>query len=71
MCTAHHILFGCGTKRAMMMTSHVSGMGERRDVYRNLVGKPKEKTALGKPRRRWEDHIETDLQRFRWEHRLN
>jgi len=37
-------------------------MGERRGVYRVLVGKPKGKRPLGKPRRRWEDNIKMDLQ---------
>jgi len=37
-------------------------MGERRGVYRILVGKPEEKRPLGRPRRRWEDNIQMDLQ---------
>jgi hypothetical protein len=37
-------------------------MGERRGVYRNLVGKPEEKRPLGRLRHRWEDHIKMDLQ---------
>jgi len=37
-------------------------MGERRDVYRVLVGKPEVKRPLGRPRRRWEDNIKMDLQ---------
>ena len=32
-------------------------MGERRGVYRVLVGKPEGKRLLGRPRRRWEDNI--------------
>ena len=36
--------------------------GERRGVYRVLVGKPEGKRQLGKPRRRWEDNIKMDLQ---------
>ena len=36
-------------------------MGERRGVYRGLVGKPEEQRPLGRPRRRWEDNIKTDL----------
>jgi len=36
-------------------------MGERRDVYRVLVGKPEGKSPLGRPRRRWEENINTDL----------
>ena len=37
-------------------------MGERRGVYRVLVGKPEGKMPLGRPRRRWEDNIKMDLQ---------
>jgi len=36
-------------------------MGERRDVYRVLVGRPEGKRPLGRPRRRWEDSTEMDL----------
>jgi hypothetical protein len=37
-------------------------MGEDRGVHRVLVGKPKGKRPLGRPRRRWEDNIKMDLQ---------
>jgi len=37
-------------------------MGERRDLYRVLVGKPDGKRPLGRPRRRWEDNIKIDIQ---------
>jgi hypothetical protein len=36
-------------------------MGEGRGDYRVLVGRPKGKRPLGRPRRRWEDNIKTDL----------
>jgi hypothetical protein len=36
-------------------------MGERRGVYKVLVEKPEEKRPLGRPRRRWEDNIKTNL----------
>jgi hypothetical protein len=36
-------------------------MGENRDVYRLLVGKPEGKRPLGRPRRRWIDNIKMDL----------
>jgi hypothetical protein len=36
-------------------------MGEGRGGYRVLVGRPKGKRPLGKPRRRWEDNIKMDL----------
>jgi hypothetical protein len=37
-------------------------MGERRGVYRVLVGKPEGKRLLGRPKRRCEDNIKMDLQ---------
>jgi hypothetical protein len=37
-------------------------MGEKRDVYRILVGKPEGRRPLGRPRRRWEYNIKMDLQ---------
>jgi len=36
--------------------------GEERCIYRVLVGKPKEKGLLGRPRHRWEDNNNMDLQ---------
>jgi hypothetical protein len=36
-------------------------MGEKRNVYRLLVGKPEGKRPLGRPRRRWIDNITMDL----------
>jgi hypothetical protein len=39
----------------------VARMGEKRNVYRLLVGKPEGKRSLGRPRRRWIDNIKMDL----------
>jgi hypothetical protein len=36
-------------------------MGEKRNAYRLLVGKPEERRPLGRPRRRWLDNIRMDL----------
>jgi len=36
-------------------------MGERRGVYRVLVGQPEGRRLLGRPRHRWEDNIRMDL----------
>jgi hypothetical protein len=47
--------------RRMGWAGHVARMGERRRVYRVLVGKPEEKRPLGRLRRRWEDNIKADL----------
>jgi len=46
----------------MRWAEHVAHMGERRDVYRILVGKPERKRALGRPWRSWENNIKMDLQ---------
>ena len=44
---------------------HVAHMGEEKEMYRVLVGKPEGKRPLGRPRRRWVDNIRTDLQEVR------
>ena len=41
---------------------YVARMGEKRGVYRVLMGKPEGKRPLGRPRRRWADNIRMDLQ---------
>ena len=46
----------------MRWAGHVARMGERRGVYRVLVGKPEGKMPLGRPSRRWQDNIKMDLQ---------
>jgi len=46
----------------MRWAGHVAHMGERRGVYRVLVGKPEGKRPFGRPRHRWEDNIKIDLQ---------
>jgi len=48
--------------RRMRWAWHGARMGEEREVYRVLVGKPKGKRPLGIPRRRWVDNIGIDLQ---------
>jgi hypothetical protein len=45
----------------MKWAGHVACMGAGRDVYRVLVGRPEGKSPLGRPRRRCEDNIKTDL----------
>jgi len=46
----------------MRWARHVARMWEWRGVYRVLVGKPKGKRPLGRPRHRWEDNIKMDLE---------
>jgi hypothetical protein len=36
-------------------------MGEKRNMYRLLIGKPERKRPLGRPRRKWIDNIKMDL----------
>jgi hypothetical protein len=47
--------------RRMRWAGHVAQMGEKRNLYRLLVGKPEGKRPLGRPRRRWIDNIKMDL----------
>jgi hypothetical protein len=42
-------------------------MGARRVAYGILVEKSEGKSALGKPKRRWDDNIKMDLQEVRGE----
>ena len=46
----------------MRWEGHVERMGERRGVYRVLVGKLEGRRPLWRPRRRWKDNIKMDLQ---------
>jgi hypothetical protein len=45
----------------MRWAGHVALMGEKRNAYRILVGKPEGKRPLGRPRRRCVDNIKIDL----------
>jgi hypothetical protein len=47
--------------RRMSWAGHVAQMGQKRNVYTLLIGKPEGKRPLGKPRRRWIDDIKLDL----------
>jgi hypothetical protein len=40
-------------------------MGEKRNVYRLLVGKPEQKRPLGRQRCRWIDNIKVDFLEIR------
>ena len=48
--------------RRMRWAGHVARKGERRGVYRALVGKSEGKSPLGRTRCRWDDNINMDLQ---------
>ena len=40
----------------------MTSMGDRRGVYRVMVGKPEGKKPLGRPRHRWNVNIKMDIQ---------
>jgi hypothetical protein len=67
-----HILFSSPNiirqikSRRIRWAGHVACMGEERNVYRALMGKPEGKRPLGRPRRRWEDVISMDLRQIGW-----
>ena len=48
--------------RTMRWEWHVARMGEKRGIYMVLVGKPEGKRQFGRPRRRWKDNINMNLQ---------
>jgi hypothetical protein len=52
--------------RRMRWAGHVARMGERRNAYGLLVGKPEGKRPLGRPRHRWVDNIRMDLGEAGW-----
>jgi hypothetical protein len=47
--------------RRMRWAGHVARIGEKRNVYRLLIGKPEGKRPLGRPRRRWINNNKMDL----------
>jgi hypothetical protein len=52
--------------RKMRWEGHVARMGEKRNAYRLLVGKPEGRTPLGRSRRRWCDYIRMDVVEVGW-----
>jgi hypothetical protein len=52
--------------RRMAWAGQVARMGAKRNAYRILVGKPKGKSPLERPRHRWEDNIAMDLREIGW-----
>jgi hypothetical protein len=54
--------------RRMGWAGHVARKGERKCLYRVLVGKPEGKRPLGRSRRRWEDNVKMDLQKVGCSH---
>jgi hypothetical protein len=59
-------IIGIIKSRGMRWTGHVARLGEKRNAYRLLVGKPGGKRPLGRPGRRWMDNIGMDLGEVGW-----
>jgi hypothetical protein len=47
--------------RRMRWAGNVARMGEKRNVYRFLVGNPEGRRPVGRPRLRWLNNIRMDL----------
>jgi transcription termination factor 2 len=52
--------------RQMRWAGHLARMEKEKNAYRLLVGKPKLKIPLGRPRRKWVDNIRMDLGEVGW-----
>jgi hypothetical protein len=52
--------------RRIRWAGHVACLGERRGVYRVLVGKTERQRPLRRPRHRWEDNNKMDIQEVEW-----
>jgi hypothetical protein len=52
--------------RRTRWAGHGARMGEKRNAYRLLVGKPEGKRPLGRPRQWWVDNIRMDLGEMGW-----
>jgi hypothetical protein len=52
--------------RRMRWVGHVARMGEKKNVYRSLVGTSKGQRPLGRLRCRWGDNIKVDLLEIGW-----
>jgi hypothetical protein len=51
----------------MKWAGYVARIGEKRNAYMILAGKPERKSALGRPRRRWVNSIKMDLIEVGWD----
>jgi hypothetical protein len=69
----HHDLYSSSSmsriikSRRMRWAGHVARMGDKRNAYRLLVGKPEGKRSLRRPGRRWVDRIRMDVLELEWD----
>jgi hypothetical protein len=54
-------VFRMSESTRMRWAEHVARLGEKRNAYRIVVGKPERKRPLRRPRRRWVDNIKMDV----------
>jgi hypothetical protein len=47
--------------RRMRWERHIARMGDMRNVYKIVVGKPEGKIPLGRPNRTWDDNVRIDF----------
>jgi hypothetical protein len=67
-----HTKYYSGDQIEKNETDRACSIRGRGEEYRGLLwGKPEGRRSLGRPRRRWEDNIEMDLQEVGWGHELN
>jgi hypothetical protein len=62
----HPIIIRQIKSKRMSWVGHMACMGEKRKVYKVLMGKPKVKRLLGRMRHSWENGIKMDLWETRW-----
>jgi hypothetical protein len=62
----YELIFQSPVTFSLRWAGHVACMGEKRKVYKVLMGKPEKKRPLGRPRHRWEVGIRMDLREISW-----
>ncbi|KAJ4452158.1 hypothetical protein ANN_03676 [Periplaneta americana] len=55
--------------RHLRLAGHVARMGESKNAYRVLIGRPERGRPLGRPRCRWEDNIKMDMREVGYDDR--
>jgi hypothetical protein len=55
------------SKGTIRLVGQVAYMGAKRNAYQVLIGRPEGKSLLGRPRHSWEDNIEMNFLKIRWE----
>jgi len=55
------------SKGTVRLVGQVAYLGEKRNAYQVFVGKSEGKSSLGRPRHSWEDNIEMNFKKIRWE----